>query len=77
MTVVVPPTPPLTPVTTPVADILPFPGKLLLHTPPPGVEFKEVVKPTQTANDGLAVIAVGLGLIVTVVVVKQPVVVSE
>jgi len=59
---------PVRPVTTPVADMLPSKGLLLLHAPPAGVEFSEVVKPTHTANEGLAVIGVGLGLIVTTVV---------
>ena len=71
--VVVPLTPPFTPVTTPVVDMLPLPGLLLVHVPPPGVEFNVVVEPTHTANDGLAVIVVGLGLIDTVAVLIQPV----
>lgn len=70
--VVVKEPPPLTPVTTPVVDTtLPSAGILLLHTPPAGVEFNVVVEPTHTANDGLAVILVGLALTVTTEVVKQ------
>lgn len=64
---------PVRPVTTPAADMLPSNGWLLVHVPPAGVEFNEVVKPTHTANDGLAVRAVGLGLIVTIAAARQPV----
>ena len=76
--VVVKEPPPLTPVTTPVVDTtLPSAGILLLHRPPAGVEFNVVVKPTHTANEGTAVIAVGLAFTVTTAVLIQPVVVSE
>ena len=64
---------PVRPVTTPVADMLPSAGLLLVHVPPAVVELSEVVKPTHTANDGFAVIAAGLGLIVTTAVLIQPV----
>ena len=70
--VVVPATPPFTPGTTPVVEILPLAGMLLVHVPP-GVEFNVVVAFTHTANEGLAVIAAGLGLIVITVVIMQPV----
>jgi len=59
---------PVRPVTTPVAEILPSSGLLLVHAPPAVVEFNVVVKPTHTANEGLAVIGAGLGLIVTTAV---------
>ena len=46
---------------------------LVVHVPPAVVEFNVVVKPTHTANEGLAVITAGLGLIVITVVMIQPV----
>ena len=59
------------PVTTPVVDPIKALPLLLLHPPPPGVEFKVVVKPTHTPN--VPVIGVGVVLTFTTVVFKQPV----
>ena len=70
---IVPPTPPFIPVTTPVDDPIVALPLLATHVPPAVVEFNEVVKPTHTANEGFAVIAAGLGLIVTIAVARHPV----
>ena len=59
-----------TPVTTPNASIVPAPV-LLVQVPPAGVEFNEVVNPTQTLV--VPVIAVGFALTVTNAVTRQPV----
>ena len=64
-------TPPVTPVTTPVPDTtvaLPFPA---VHTPPPGVDPKALVRPTQAFS--VPVMAVGCAFTVTVAVVIHPV----
>ena len=65
--------PAFNPVTTPVDELMLTAVPLALHVPPPGVEFIVVVKPTHTANEGLAVIAVGSPFTVTIVVLIQPV----
>ena len=65
--------PAIEPVTTPVVgDMVALP-LLLLHVPPAGVEFKVVVKPTQTLV--VPVIVVGFGFTVTTAVTDgvQPV----
>ena len=63
--------PAIAPVTTPVTGfIVAFP-LLLLHTPPAGVVFNVVVKPTHTFV--VPVIVVGCELTVTTVVLIQPV----
>lgn len=47
-----------TPVTTPLALMEPMAGSLLLQVPP-AVELSVVVRPTQTPNDGVAVMVAG------------------
>ena len=59
------------PDTTPVAEIEPSAILLLLHVPPAGVLFSEVVSPKQTLV--VPVIAVGNALTVTIVDTLQPV----
>jgi len=63
--------PAVTPVTTPVLPTAATPELLLLHVPPDVVSVSAVVVPVQTVL--LPVIALGDGLTVIVVVVKQPV----
>ena len=64
--------PAIEPVTIPEVDPIPALVLLLLHVPPAGVEFKEVVKPTHTFV--VPVIAVGLAFMVTMTTLRQPVV---
>ena len=64
--------PALIPFTTPVAElIVALVGRLLLHTPPPGVAFSVVLLPMHT--DSVPVIAAGAVFTDTVVVRWQPV----
>jgi hypothetical protein len=63
--------PGVTPRTIPVDDPIFTLLLLALHTPPDGVVFKVVDKPTQIAS--IPVIAAGFGLTVKVVVFIQPV----
>lgn len=56
------------PVTTPKGSILPVPGELLVHVPPPA-SVSVVVAPTQTV--GVPEIADGAGSTVTATVVAQ------
>jgi len=68
--------PTATPVTTPVEEILPMPGALLLQTPPGLASVSVIVEPTHTLLD--PPIGNGFAFTVTTVVVEQPVVpVSE
>jgi hypothetical protein len=60
------------PFTTPVVVLIrAVPGRLLAHVPPVGVLLSVDVLPTHTTGD--PIINPGSGLIVTVVVVRQPV----
>ncbi len=63
--------PAATPVTTPVLEPTVALPLLRLQVPPAGVEFNVIVYPIHTGV--LPVIAVGFGLMVTVLVVIQPV----
>jgi hypothetical protein len=60
------------PFTTPVVVLIrAVPGRLLAHVPPVGVLLSVDVLPTHTTGD--PIINPGSGLMVTVVVVRQPV----
>ena len=63
--------PAATPVTMPDVPIVATPVLLLAHVPPVGVLLSVDVLPTHTTGD--PIINPGSGLIVTVVVVRQPV----
>jgi hypothetical protein len=65
-------TPALLPVTVPDADTLATDGSDELHVPPATSEAKPMVSPVQTLPEPVILPAVGAGLKVTVMVVKQP-----
>jgi hypothetical protein len=56
----------------PVADTLAIPGSEELHVPPVTAEASVTVRPVHTLPDPVMVPAVGAGLMVTAMVVKQP-----